>query len=129
MAIAPEPDIESAPWWDGLRAHRIVLQRCDDCGRARFPPMPTCPYCGSRAAAHFDARGSGTVYSYVTAHQRVSPDYDGDLPYTVATIELDEGVRVLARIDPAASASIGDAVGATFVDHDEWTELRFRVVP
>lgn len=129
MAITPEPDLDSAPWWDGLRAHRIVLQRCDDCGRARFPPMPTCPHCGSRRATRLDATGRGSVYSYVTAHQPVSPGYDGELPYTVATVELDEGVRVLGRIEPAAAASIGDLVAARFVDHDEWTELRFGVVP
>jgi uncharacterized OB-fold protein len=127
VGIAPEPDPESAPWWDELRHHRVVLQRCSACGRARFPPMPTCPWCGSRRAETFEASGRGTVYSFVTAHQRVSPGYDGDLPYTVATVELEEGPRVLGRVEPPAPVAVGSAVAPRFVDHDGWTELRFEV--
>jgi uncharacterized OB-fold protein len=126
MAIAPEPDFESTAWWDGLRRHQVVLQRCEACGRARFPPMPSCPWCGSRRETLAEASGRGTVYSFVTAHQRVSPGYDGDLPYTVATVELDEGPRVLGHVDPPAGVSVGTAVAPFFVDHDGWTELRFR---
>jgi uncharacterized OB-fold protein len=69
------------------------------------------------------------VYSYVTAHQAVSPGDDGDLPYTVATVELDEGPRVLGRVEPPLSVSVGAGVQAVFVDHPEWTELRFGLVP
>ena len=127
-AAAPEVDTESAAWWDGLRAHRVVLQRCDACSRARFPPMPACPWCGSRLTSSIDASGRGTVYSFVTAHQRVSPGYHGDLPYTVATVELEEGPRVLARLDPPADAAIGAVVACQFLDHEGWTELRFEVV-
>jgi uncharacterized OB-fold protein len=129
MALAPEPDDESAPWWSGLRDRRVVLQRCDACGRARFPPMPACPWCGSRATTTVEASGHGTVYSFVTAHQAVSPGYDGALPYTVATVELDEGPRVLAQVEPPLAVSIGAAVAPRFVDHVGWTELRFAVVP
>ena len=129
MGAAPEPDLESAEWWDGLRSHRVVLQRCDRCGRARFPPGPTCPWCGSWACATVEATGRGAVYSFVTAHQPVSPGYDGELPYTVATVELEEGPRVLGRLEPAVGATIGAPVQAVFVDHDGWTELRFEVAP
>ncbi len=120
-------DPESAAWWDGLRAHRIVLQRCASCGQARFPPLPTCPRCASRDVELFEADGCGSIYSYVTAHQRVSPGYDGPLPYTVATVALPDGVRVLARVEPATGAAIGAAVTPLFVDHPDWTELRFQV--
>jgi len=122
-------DVDSAVWWDALREHRVVLQRCSDCGRSRFPPMPTCPWCGSRLTVADEASGNGTIYSFVTAHQRVSPGYDGPLPYTVATVTLDAGVRVLGQVEPAEQAAVGAAVTPVFVDHDEWTELRFRVAP
>jgi uncharacterized OB-fold protein len=127
VAIAPEPDEDSAAWWAGLRAHRVVLQRCDACGRVRFPPMGTCPYCGSPLASEVAATGRGTIYSFVTAHQTVSPGYDGDVPYTIATVELEEGPRVLGGVEPPGAASIGATVAPRFVDHDGWTELRFTV--
>src|SRR5579862_1673330 len=129
MAIAPEPDAESAGWWDGLRHHRVVLQRCDACTRVRFPPMPSCPWCGSRQVSAVEATGRGTIYSFVTAHQAVSPGYEGELPYTVATVQLEDGPRVLGQVDPPAAASIGVPVAPVFLDHGGWTELRFRVAP
>jgi uncharacterized OB-fold protein len=91
--------------------------------------MPSCPWCGARGAAPVDATGRGTVYSYVTAHQPVSPGYDGPLPYTVATVELDAGPRVLGRVEPPLAVTIGTAVVPEFVDHEGWTELCFRVAP
>jgi uncharacterized protein len=126
--MTPDADIDSASWWDGLRGHRIVLQRCTSCGRPRFPPMPRCPVCASLAMEEFASDGRGAIYSYVTAHQPVSPGYDGPFPYSVATVELADGVRVLAQVEPAGAAGIGVAVAPFFVDHAEWTELRYRVV-
>jgi uncharacterized OB-fold protein len=122
---APEPDLESAFWWDGLREHRLLLQRCAACDRPRFPPMPSCPGCASAATEVVESAGHGVVYSFVRAHVAVSPGYEGPLPYTVATVALSEGPRLLGRVDPPSPLSVGDAVEARFVDHASWTELYF----
>jgi uncharacterized OB-fold protein len=127
---APEPDLESAPWWEGLRRHKILLQRCRTCDRPRFPPMPGCPWCASESSEVVESPGQGVVYSFVTAHAAVSPGYTGPLPYTVATVELAEGPRLLGRVEPPAPVAIGDRVTARFVDHAAWTELCFaRAAP
>jgi uncharacterized protein len=126
---APEPDLESTAWWQGLREHRLLLQRCGGCDRPRFPPMPTCPWCASAAADLMEATGRGAVYSFVTAHVPISPGYAGALPYSVATVELAEGPRVLGRVEPPAPLAVGDAVEARFVEHAEWTELCFAPDP
>jgi hypothetical protein len=34
---------------------------------------------------------------------------------------------VLGQVEPPAGVSIGVAVVPAFVDHNDWTELRFRV--
>jgi uncharacterized protein len=126
-APAPQPDIESAPYWGALRAHRIVLQRCTACGKHRFPPMPTCPYCGARGREDVEVAGTGRVYSFVRVHRALTPAMAGETPYAVATVELDEGPRMVGRVDESAAAvAIGDAVRPQFVDHDTWTELRFQ---
>jgi uncharacterized OB-fold protein len=122
---APQPDLESAFWWDGLRQHRVLLQRCAACGRPRFPPLPSCPGCASAATETVESEGHGVVYSFVTAHVPISPGYEGPLPYTVAAVELAEGPRVLGRVDPPAPLAVGDAVDARFVAHESWTELYF----
>lgn len=121
----PEPDLESAPWWEGLRAHKILLQQCSDCGRPRFPPMPSCPWCASAAWHLKESPGRGAIYSFVTAHVPISPGYESPLPYTVATVELAEGPRLLARVEPPTPVAIGDQMAPRFVDHATWTELTY----
>ena len=46
------PDITplDAPFWDALRRHELVVQRCDECGRLRFVPSERCRNCGSPSA-------------------------------------------------------------------------------
>jgi len=125
---APRPDLESAAWWEGLRSHRVLLQHCRDCGRTRFPPMPSCPWCAAAAFDVVESTGRGVVYSFVTAHVAVSPGYGGSLPYSVATVELEEGPRVLGRVEPPSPLAIGDRVVSRFADHATWTELYFEAV-
>jgi uncharacterized OB-fold protein len=47
-----------------------------------------------------------------------------EVPYTIATIDLDGGGRVFARVE--GDCFIGQRVAPEFVDHDTWTELRYR---
>ena len=39
-------DRDSAEWWEALRRHELVIQRCDDCGAWRWPPRAICGECG-----------------------------------------------------------------------------------
>jgi uncharacterized protein len=76
-----------------------------------------------------ESSGLGTVYSFVTVHAAVSPAAAALLPYTVATVDLDDGPRMVGRVEPTGGAGIGDRVRPRFVDHSEWTELCFEVDP
>jgi uncharacterized OB-fold protein len=125
-APAPVPDADTAPFLDALREHRIVLQRCTVCDRVRFPPMPACPWCGATTATQITVTGEGHVYSWVGVHRALTAGYEGEVPYTIATVELREGARVFGRLEGPEPTAPGGAVRATFVDHADWTELRFR---
>jgi uncharacterized protein len=125
---APVPDADTAPFLDALRDHRIVLQRCVECGRVRFPPMPACPWCGATGAAPVTATGEGHVYSWVGVQRSLTPAFESEVPYTIATVDLVEGARVFGRLEGPEPRAPGGAVAATFVDHEGWTELRFRPV-
>jgi hypothetical protein len=129
LTAGPKPvaDLESRRFWDALREHRIVLQRCDSCQRVRFPAMPACPYCGARGHQEVEALGGGRVYALVRVHRALTPAMRDQVPYAVAVVQLDEGARVVARVEEGSGpAHIDDAVRACFVDHAEWTELRFE---
>lgn len=122
----PTPDPDSAPYWEALREHRLVVQACTACGARRFPPGPSCPWCGELGADLVASEGTGTVYSWVTVHRALDPAFADDLPYTLAAVDLDDGPRIVGRLDRDTPPTIGAPVTPAFHDHEAWTELRFR---
>lgn len=95
--IEPMVDRDSADWWEGLAHGQLLLQACLDCGRIRFPPMPSCPYCGGFSAQDHNASGHGQLYSWVVVHRALHPEYVGEVPYTIAAVDLDDGPRIFGR--------------------------------
>ncbi|WBU56222.1 Zn-ribbon domain-containing OB-fold protein [Paracoccus sediminicola] len=95
-----------ARWRDALGQGRFTLQACGACNHCQFPPQLVCGECGSVTLSFIDASGHGTVYSTTTVRKR-------DRAYNVSIIELDDGPRILTRVecDPAGVA-IGEAVVA-----------------
>lgn len=123
---APGIDEDSAFYWDGLSEHRLLLQECTACSRRRFPPMPSCPYCGDPGFEIVESDGRGTVYSWIVVHLAFDPAFEADVPYVIATVDLEGGGRVVARLEaPRESIAPDLPVTATYHDHDDWTELRF----
>lgn len=99
-----------------LDAGRFCLQKCDSCQRHIFYPREICPHCGSASVQWVRARGTGTVYSTsAIARKAEAGGY-----YNVALIDLDEGVRMMGRVDgvPPDSVRIGQRVVAS-VANDE----------
>jgi uncharacterized OB-fold protein len=95
----PVPDPDSAPFWAGCRAHRLLIQRCTACNAFRYPPGPVCPHCRARDSEWVASAGRGKVYSWiVVTHAVPSEVYAADVPYVVALIELEEGVRIASNI-------------------------------
>lgn len=95
----PVPDPDSAPFWEGCRVHKLLLQQCSACGSYRFPANQVCPHCSSREAAWVQSSGRGSVFSWVVVRHPVPAEvYGEDVPYTVALIDLDEGVRMASNI-------------------------------
>lgn len=125
----PVADEDSAAYWSALRDHRILLQRCTACGETRAPRMPGCPQCGSDGFDDVEVRGTGKVYSWIVIHHPLGGLTAEQLPRTIATVELDEGCRILGRLVAGAGDDIGVRadlpVQPVFFDHDGWTELAF----
>lgn len=121
----PEPDHDSGPFWAALREERIVLQRCAGCDRLRFPPIGRCPWCREPRSTWTPVDGRGRIYSWTVVHRAFDPTFADDVPYVVATVDLDDGPRIALRC--AGVPDFGTRVSPVFVRHDGWTEL--RVVP
>ena len=92
----PSPTPETRPYWDALKEHKLLIQRCKDCSKAYFYPRPFCPHCFSSNVEWFEASGKGTLYSFVINH-RPAPGFGSD-PYVIAVVELEEGPRMMSNL-------------------------------
>ncbi|GGY48502.1 bifunctional MaoC family dehydratase N-terminal/OB-fold nucleic acid binding domain-containing protein [Streptomyces tanashiensis] len=121
----PRPVVnrDNAGFWEGVAAHRLLIQRCGDCAAPRLPWLPGCADCGSREWDTVEASGAGTVFSYVVMHHPSFPAFDP--PYAVGLIELDEGVRMISNVVgvPYDKVRIGMPVRLEFLRVDEELEL------
>ena len=114
----PEPNAVSRPYWDAAKEHRLVLQRSRKTGRYVFYPRAVSPFGADDTLDWVDASGRGTVYSYTVARRATAPQWNGDEPYVIAIVALEEGVHMTANIidcDPE-SVRIGLPVEVAFVD-------------
>lgn len=94
----PRPAAESQPFWDGAREHKLMIQKCADCGKFWFPPSVHCVHCLSRNFSWEEVSGKGKVFSFVVFERLYHKGWEGEVPYAVAVIELDEGPRLLSGI-------------------------------
>ena len=115
----PLPTIsgESKPYWDACRQGQLVIQKCDSCNEFQFYPRGICANCWSNDIKWHKASGKGTVWSFTVTYQNRTPGFAEDVPYILALVELEEGVRMFTNIlecDPK-EAKIGMPVEVTFV--------------
>ena len=108
---SPQPNELSRPYWEAAAEGRLVLQCCNDCGKVRHYPRLLCDACYSNAVHWKPATGRGTLHSWTVAHHAFHPAFAGELPYTLVTVDLEEGVRALGRWSGDASLALGLAVG------------------
>ena len=97
----PTPSHVSRPFWDAAKEHRLTYQRCTACGTRVFYPRDVCPgpECfGVGTLEWVESSGKGWVYASSISYQPAHPAFAGDVPYVLAIIELDEGVRMMGGI-------------------------------
>lgn len=127
----PRPSPESLPFWAGATAHKLLLPRCNICGKFWFPPSARCVHCLSSDFAWEESAGTGRIYSFVVFHRVYHPAFEREVPYTVAIVELDEGPRLLANIvgTPPDDVRCDMRVRVMFEDRGDQTIPQFAVVP
>lgn len=114
----PKPDKDSEVYWQAARRHELLLQQCSDCERFRFYPRSVCPHCLSDKFRWRPSSGRGRVYSFTIIHRAPTPAFRDQVPYVLALIDLDEGVRMMSNVidcDPGV-VRIGLRVEVIFAD-------------
>lgn len=91
-----EPPIsdQAKPFWDATRERRFVLQYCRPDDKPIHYPREACPRCLGMDLEWRPASGRGSVYAFTVNHVPGSAPPERPLPYVVALVDLDEGVRM-----------------------------------
>ena len=129
----PRPRIgpDNEPFWQGCRAHRLMLPTCRACGKPHLPPGPVCPFCFSDDVVWQAASGRGRISTWTIVHKAWFPAFKDETPYNVVQVELDEGPRLTSHIVGAGDRKIqiGQRVEVVFADIDEELTLHgFHIV-
>ena len=115
LMMRPAASRDTQFFWDGVNAHELRIQKRPD-GTLQHPPVPAIWQDKSAPTEYVVASGKGAVFSYVVHH---APQVPGrTLPFVIALVELDEGVRMLGElrnVDPS-KVEIGMPVRATYID-------------
>ena len=124
--MRPSVSRDTAFFWEGVKAHELRIQRGPD-GSLQHPPLPALWQDKASPTDYVVASGKGSVYSFVVHH---APKVPGrTLPFVIALVELEEGVRMLGELRNVdhADVTIGMPVHATYIDFPagdagpEWT--------
>lgn len=107
--------VEAAPetvFREGLAAGELRFQRCGDCSEAVFFPRVLCPACGSEDLRWERSEGTGTVYSTTVVRRR-------DSVCNVVLVDLDEGFRMMSRIEDVEPDQVEIGLRVDFAVADE----------
>ena len=119
----PQPDRDSAPFWQAQANHQLKFQRCSVCQYVRYPIGPLCPQCRSFEFAWITSSGRGTIYSYTVVRHQTHPAFA--VPYTIVLGQMEEGPRLIAQLRAPSDTPIN--IGAPV--RIEWEALPEQDLP
>ena len=105
-------------WREIPQRYNLIGNQCEICSKVYFPPREACPYCRRKSMGKMkDLKfsGKGTVVTYTIIHD-APENFEGQAPYPIAIIQLDEGPKLTAQIVDCKleDVKIGMKVKSTF---------------
>jgi uncharacterized OB-fold protein len=101
----PIPDEASAPFFAGALEGKLMVLRCRSCATFMSPTAylgvpirPRCVQCFSADLEWARSSGRATLYSFAVMHQLYDEAFAAELPYNIAVVETDEGVRLTSQV-------------------------------
>jgi hypothetical protein len=138
--LIPENKFTTLAYNQFLNEKKLMGSRCKKCGALYVPLTPICRKCYGDDMELVEMKGKGKLASYsviaVGAPLMVEEGYDREHPYCTGIVELEEGVRIPARIlgldvTKPENIKIGTPLTVEFQERGEGEEKRtflaFRV--
>jgi len=116
-----------------LNELKIMGSKCKKCGAMTLPPRPICISCFGREMEWVEFKGNGKLAAFTSI--TVAPPYmakegfNRNNPYIVGVVELDEGVKTVARIvgidaKKPEQIKVGTPLKAEYIEKGEGPEKR-----
>lgn len=122
-----------------LNEGKLVGSRCVNCGTVSLPLKPICSNCqqSNMELIHLSGKGKLAAYSLIAIGTKmmIEEGFDKQHPYCSGIVELDEGIRIPARIigldmGKSVSESVGTPCELEFLQRDNKPNvLAFKIVP
>jgi uncharacterized OB-fold protein len=119
-ATEASSDGPQAQYLTHLQAGRFMIQRSRSTGRYTFYPRIAIPGTGETDLEWVEASGAGTVYAITVNRSR-------DGAYNIALIDLDEGPRMMSRVEGIETVPIGTRVRARVAQSGDEPAIVFDV--
>jgi uncharacterized protein len=120
-----------------LAQRKLMATRCQACQAVHLPPRPICPACHGTAMEWVETSGRGRLAAYTAV--AIGPTFMSeqgfgrDNPYLTGIVELEEGVKISARLlgldaKKPADIRIGQPLQVEFIESGGKVVLAFSAV-
>jgi len=100
--LLPVLEGHSADFYGFCKQGELRFQRCTDCSAWRHVPRELCAECGSWAWEWALSSGKGRVFTFTVVGRALHPAFAEAVPYAPTVVEMEEGVRLLSRVEGVA---------------------------
>ena len=129
MEVRPFNDISYEQF---LNEENLMGSRCKKCGALSLPPRTICIKCYSSGMDWVEIKGKGKLAAFtcisVGPPFMIAEGYDRKHPYCSGVVQLDEGMRIVARIEgldttKPENIKVGTPVTVKFLHRGEGDSL------
>ena len=127
--LEPNPsETKLKKFYETLREGRLTTTYCGKCSLTHWPPRMVCPNCMNEDLNWIELSGKGRLYAFTEVMDGAPLGMEDELPYIIGVVELDEGIRLLARIVDTkyGELRIGQRVVFTIKPRGDFAVLSFR---
>jgi len=85
-----------------LNERKLMASRCPACNKLYLPPRAICPQCHDDQLEWSETSGKGRLAAFTSVYvgptAMIAEGFDRNHPYVTGIVELDEGIKISARI-------------------------------
>jgi len=111
------------PYWEGLKAEKLAVQRCKGCGKHQWAPEWICHHCLSFELEWVELEPKARIYSWERNWHPPHPALKDQGPYLVILVEFPQAdnIRMYGNLlgDPMQEVPIGAEVTGVFEHHND----------